>query len=336
MTHPIRRRLGPLAVALAAALTLTGCSGPDPDVVDPTTTTAGSTTPTEAEFPRVVDVPEGPRTPAASLTVPTEPRRIAALSYETAELVAALGLADRLVVVPEAVRNPVFTNHPQEMAAVPDTVPTESETDPEFILSLDPDLVLLSARHGLEDGAGKTLTAAGVPVLVLPNSWGDVADMTTNIALVGRATGADAAAEELTGTIADALVPVEEEGTAPRVLALSNQAGRPFITTGGAFPMEVLRLAGGTDVGPDLGIEVTGPITTEQIVAADPDAILLIDMNGSGEASFASVLSNPAVAGLDAVAGGHVLLVEGRQVQAAGLDHTADGLDLVREWLAAL
>src|SRR5699024_7659542 len=108
---------------------------------------------------------------------------------------------------------------------------------------------------------------------------------------------------------------------APRILILSNQAGRPFITAGTAFPVELVRLAGASTVSDELGITVTGPIQIEQVLAAEPDGIILIDMNGSGDRLFADMLGNDAVAGLDAVAHGRVLRVQGKEVQALGLTH---------------
>src|SRR5699024_8699759 len=120
----------------------------------------------------------------------------------------------------------------------------------------------------------------------------------------------------------------------PRVLVLSNQAGRPFVTAGGAFPLEVVELAGARDASERIGVSRTGPITAEQVIAAEPDRILLVDMNGSGRQIFADLLGNPAIAALPAVAEHEVLLVEGKQVQALGLTSTIEGRDRIAEWIA--
>jgi iron complex transport system substrate-binding protein len=335
----MRTTLRTLTAALTcgvAALNLAACAGATGGA-DSTPTPAAPTTSAAPAFPRTVEIPAGTAGAASTLVVPAQPTRIAALTYETAELVAALGEADKLVVVPSAVTNPALTNHLDEMKAVPSTVPTEADTDPEAIIALKPDLVLLSARHGLDTGAGKVLTEAGIPVLMLPNTWTDADDMVQDIGLVGQAIGADDAAAALADTITTGLAPAPQpSGTAPRVLVLSNQAGIPFVTAGSAFPIDLLRLAGATDVSAELGITVTGKISAEQVVQANPDGILLIDMNGSGQGSFASLLQNPAVAALPAVADGHVTLVQGRQVQALGLDATVDGLGVLRTWVAGL
>lgn len=326
----IRTSRAAIAALLGLALALSGCAATD----DPAPTSSAGAD--GAEWPRTIDVPAGLNSDATELTIPAEPMQIAALTYESAATVSALGLTDRLIVVPEAAQNPVLTDQADELEAVPTTIPTERETDPEAIIAMAPDLVIVSARHGLETGVASVLTEVGIPVLLLPNSWASVEDMQTSIALIGQATGADEAAAALNDELAAGLTPAESGDDAPHVLILSNQAGTPFITAGNALPLDIVRLAGGVPVGEELGITVTGPISAEQVIAADPDAILLVDMNGSGRGIFQSLLANPAVAALDAVADEHVLLVEAHDVQAVGLTGTVTGLETVRDWIAEL
>ncbi|NLE96502.1 MAG: ABC transporter substrate-binding protein [Propionibacterium sp.] len=274
--------------------------------------------------------------PDVAATPDDDPMRVAALTYETAELVAALGAADRLVMVPEAVTNPVLTNHHEAMVAVETHAATETTTNAEAVIQAAPDLVLLSDRHGLEEGVGTVLRDAGFEVIVLPNSWASVDDMLANIRITGEALGLDDEAEELSATIESGMAARELDGERPRVLVLGNQAGQPFITAGAAFPLEVLRLAGGDDVSAELGFTATAPITVEQVVQADPDAILLIDMNGSGRRLFEPIMDSPAIATLAGSAEDRVLLLEGRQVQALGLEHAVEGLDAINAWLTDL
>lgn len=347
----MRHRL-PLFLS-TVALVLAGCGSADPADPAPSATTdpapsaaVGSTpaatqeateeaeaTQEAAAFPRTVSVPAGRELPADEVTLDSEPRRVAALTYEAASAVAGLGAGDRLVLVPEQAANAALSNDPEVMAAVEHHIVSESSIDPEAVIAAAPDLVVLNDRHGLEAGVGTVLEQAGIPVLVLPNTWSSVADMNANIELVGQALGLDAAAEELTAQIDTGLVD-ESRDDGPRVLVLSNQAGRPFVTAGGAFPLELLRLAGAQDASQDLGMVRSGPITAEQVLAAEPDRILLIDMNGSGDAIFQPLLSNPAVAALPALTEHEPLLLEGRQVQALGLSTTVEGRDRIAEWIS--
>ncbi len=315
------------ATVIACALALTGCTSSDP------TPAAEQPAPTTAEaFPRTLEVPGARGAAPSTVTIDAAPQSIAALDYESAEVLAELGLSDTLVLVPEAVTNPALGGHIAEMAKVPTTIPVAMQLDAETVLALQPDLVVMSPRHGAEDTIGRVLADAGTPTLQLPGSWTDLPQVKSNISLIGEATGTEDAATELTDDLSAGL----KQSTTPndaRVLVLSNQAGRPFITAGNAFPIRLLELTGATSVSEELGITTTGPISAEQIVEANPDAILLVDMNGSGERLFAELLANPAVAALDGAQ--NTQLVTGREVQALGLTATIAGLDTLNDWLAS-
>ena len=330
-----------LTALLAAALVLGACSStaPEPPAPAGTQTPGPAATATadaddgDGSFPRTIQVPAGRDLPATEVTLPAEPARVAALTYETAELVADLGARDRLVMVQEAMANPAVSDHAEAMAGIEQHAATEGSIDVEAVIAAQPDLVLLSDRRGLQEGIGQILGEAGIPVLVLPNNWATVADLASNIELVGQALGADDDAAALAEHIVTGLGEVPEPG-GPQVLVLSNQAGQPFVTAGAAFPLEVVRLAGGQDASDTLGMNRTGPISAEQVIAAAPDAILLVDMNGTGEQIFEPLLSNSAVRELPAVAQDRVLLVEGREVQALGFADTVQTRDRIEEWLA--
>ena len=150
-----------------------------------------------ADFPRTIQVPAGRDLPATEVTVPAEPARVAALTYETAELVADLGAQERLVMVQEAMANPAISDHAEAMAEIEQHAATEGSIDVEAVIAAQPDLVLLSDRRGLQEGIGQILGEAGIPVLVLPNNWATVADLASNIELVGQALGTDEEAAAL-------------------------------------------------------------------------------------------------------------------------------------------
>ena len=331
----ITRTATALGLAAATLLGLSGCSGSERPAQE-----AGSAT--DAAWPRTIEIPAGKRGEATSITIAEEPQAIAALDYESAEVVAELGLADRLVLVPEAVTTEPLGGHIDELAGVPATFPVAMELDPETVISAAPDLVVMSPRHGAEDTIGSVLDTAGLTSLQLPASWTSPETLASNVELVGEATGAEQAATALVDTIEQGLADAaasargsETEG-APRVLVLSNQAGRPFVTAGEAFPLHLLDLAGAVSVSEELGIRATGPITAEQIVEAKPDGIVLVDMNGSGDRLFAELLANPAVAALPAASDDALLRVGGREVQALGLADTVGGLEKLTAWVAQL
>lgn len=292
----------------------------------------------EISWPRTIEIPAGSAGAASTLTIEAEPQRIAALDYESAEVIAELGLAEHLVLIPEAVLNPALGGHIAELEQVASTFPVAMEIHAENVIALNPDLVVMSPRHGNEAPIADVLKQAGITALQLPDSWSSSEALLTNIDLIGQATGGDEEARALHATIKDGLKKeaATEGDLGPRVLVLTNQAGRPFVTAGNAYPIELLDLSGAQNVAAELGIDRTGPISAEQIVQANPDGIVLIDMNGTGDRMFSELLANPAVASLSAIANDRVLRVEGRQVQALGLAATVDGLSQLTEWVSTL
>lgn len=335
----IARSLTVAALTAATALGLSGCAPAAPAA--PSTDAAPADT-AAVGFPRTIEIPAGRAGEAHSLTVESEPQAIAALDYESAEVIAELGLADRLVLIPEAVLNPTLGGHVEEMQAVPQTFPVAMNLDTETVISTAPDLVVMSPRHGAEDTIGSVLEQAGLTTLQLPETWTSTATLSRNIDLIGQTTGTETAAtaliEEIESGLGEHAAPKSgsDNADAPRVLVLTNQAGRPFATAGGAFPLELLNLAGAVSVSDEMGMEATGPISAEQIVQANPDGIVLVDMNGTGDRMYADLLANPAVATVPAAADDALMRVTGRDVQALGLGSTVTGLESLTAWVATL
>lgn len=334
----LRHRFATVAAGFAAAtLLLAGCTtaAEAPATAPATESTAQSNT-QEATWPRTITIPGVRGGADTELTIPAEPTQIAALDYESAEVVAELGLASKLVLIPEANLNPALGSHQEALQDVT-AFPVAQQLAAENVLAVKPDLVILSPRHGADDTIGKVLTQAGVTVLQLPASWTNQQTLAQGISLIGQATGQEAAAEQLQANIAAKIAAAKApEQTDKAVVVLTNQAGRPFITAGHAYPLELVELAGAVDAGAQLQLERTGPITAEQLVQLDPAGIVLIDMNGSGDRMFAELLQNPAVASLRSISADKILRVTGKEVQAVGLTNSASGLAKLTAWVQTL
>lgn len=333
-------RRAALAALLAVSLGLAGCAQTSEPAPSP------EATPAQAEgWPRTVTVPAGEHTAETTITIADKPARIAALDYESTEVLAHLGVAEQLVLIPEAMLHPALGGHAEAMPEHIATFPVAMEVDAETVIGLTPDLVIMSPRHGNEAPIAAVLQQAGITTLQLPESWTSSASLLTNLDLIAQTIGEEQTAAqlavELTEGIADSAA--GEKATAdggsaeaPRVIMLTNQAGRPFITAGDAYPIELLGLAGASSVAAELGIHRTGPITAEQLVQSNPDGIVLIDMNGTGDRMFTELLENPAVAAIPALADERVLRVTGRQVQALGVTETIAGLGALTTWVSTL
>lgn len=317
-----------IAVVLAVAgASLASCAAADTE--ESATGEIGA----DAAFPVTIDVP-GADDP---LVVESEPERIVALSPDAAIALHELGVTDRLVAVPEAALNPTLNGHADEMADVPNAVSGETSPEPEQVLAWDPDLIVVTARHTGEQDAARQLGTTGVPVLTLANGWSSSDAIVENLDLIGQATGRDEAAAELGEEIRDGIADVrahgEETEGEPTVAVLSNQAGPVFLNAGASLTTELLGSAGAVSAAESIGVTKTMPIQPEQLVAADPDAIMLVDVTGRGEESFDQLLGNPAVAGLDAVVEDRVRMFPAREVYGLGGREVVSGSEAVLEWI---
>jgi len=317
----------PLSVISAAvlALGLAACAS--------TPAPSDGEQPVAEAFPVTIDVPGAD----APLTIDAEPERIAALSSDAAIAVHELGLTDRLVAIPAAAQNPALNPYADEMSGIENVVAGENSPEPEQVLAWSPDLIVVTARHTGEQDASDVLDATGVPVLTLTNGWSSSEAVVENLDLIGQATGvgaeSSALADEVLVGIDDVRERAAEATSSPSVAILSNQARVPFINSASSLVSELVTNGGGTNIAQEIGIDKTMPIQPEQLIAANPDAIMLVDVTGKGESSFDAILSNPAVAALPAVRDGRVRLFLGKDVYALAGREIVSGSNAVLEWL---
>jgi iron complex transport system substrate-binding protein len=247
------------------------------------------------------------------VTIAKEPERIVSTAPANTETLFALGLGDRVVGVSS------LDQYPPEVADIAKV--GDYQANAEAITALDPDLVV--GYSGNEEALAP-IQAAGTPVLILNPV--NLEGIYANIAMIGDATGAtDEAADLVTSIkaqIADITDKAAASGESPRVFyALDNT----LWTCGpGSFVDELLALAGATNVASVDGAATDAyyQFSPEQLVAADPDAILL---PGSIYMSAEEFTSDARFAGLKAVADGRVTVIDDVIVTLPG-PRIGDGL----------
>ncbi|MFV0309007.1 MAG: ABC transporter substrate-binding protein [Desertimonas sp.] len=318
------------AVVALGALGATVAASPPP-VIAPGTTSADTTISGEPGFPRIIEVGDD------TVAIDAKPQRIVALSTDVAEVALALAGPDRLVALPATNANPAVGALPDEASEVGYQLAHGESVDEAQLTAWDADLVLVSPNHAAERALSAELAGGDIPLIVMPNSWDDLDDVRTNVTLIGAALGADAMAgemvEEITereSVVADRVAGLDGR---PSVLILTNVAQVPFLIGPGTATHDLVTTAGGLDAAESL--EVTVPISgidADQIVAVDPDAILLVDGLGTGRAAFAALLAEPGVSELSVVTDNRILVLPARDTFGAA--HTlVDGLEAIAEWL---
>ncbi len=304
-----------MAVLLAASLAVAGCgSGTETNTSSETTAAPGNTDTTQpvtSVFPVTVVDDSG-----NTVTIPAEPKRIVSTAPANTETLFALGVGDRVVGVTS------LDDYPPEVADIAKIGDYTANT--EAITALSPDLVV--GYSGNEEALAP-LQAAGVPVLIMNPT--DLEGVYSDITTIGAATGitgvtgrAATLVQAIKAQIAQIGDAAGATGESPSVFyALDNT----LWTCGpGSFVDELLTLAHATNVASvdAPGADAYYQFSPEQLVAADPDFILL---PGSVYTSASEFTADPRFAGLKAVTEGNVFVIDDVVVTRPG-PRIGDGL----------
>ncbi len=216
------------------------------------------------------------------VSLEAEPQRIVSLAPSNTEIACALDACDRLVGVTD------FDDHPAEVAEI-DKVVTMAQVDVEAVVATEPDLVLAAGNELTPTAVIEQLVDLDVPVLVLyPESLDEVG---ANIELVGMATGRNNEAAALVGEMAARVEAVEEavaDLARPRTFyEVSVFEGTIYTAGERSFLASLIETAGGE---PITGDALSTSIELEELVAADPELILL------GDATYDPTITPESVA----------------------------------------
>jgi iron complex transport system substrate-binding protein len=209
------------------------------------------------------------------------PQRIVPIFASNTELVAALGLSDRIVGV-EA-----FTRFPPEMTGKPQ-VGGRLGFSVDAIVAQRPDLLIVTparqAMHQLID----PMERLGVPVLVLLAR--NIAEVMDNLRLVGRAAGVPERGEAVAAALEARLAAVERRvpSNRPRVVMITGRLGNGLVLIARAdtYTGDAIVKAGGRHA---LERSVVAHVSPEAIIAADPDMLLF----AGSQADLAALTRQP-------------------------------------------
>ena len=260
-------------------------------------------------WPREVDSSEG------RVRLEAAPQRILALSLGHDEMLLALVGRERLAGVGPFAADPTYSNVAGQVAGL-DTL---SSRDPEGILAMRPDVVVVS-RYTKADLVA-LVKEAGVPVVrtALENS---AAGNIPNILLLGYLLGVEERALQLVAEIqarigvVAARVPAPSgaaDSSAPSVLAIARYSDTIYAAGGGSTEGGIIETAGGVNAAARGGIDGHQTVSIESLAALAPDVILITQPADSGGTALRDeLLAAPALAEVPAVAGGRVVVVAPR------------------------
>lgn len=234
-----------------------------------------------------------------------EGSRVITLGGSITEIAVALGVEDRLVA------RDTTSTFPTSVQALPD-VGYIRALSPENILALDADLVLAEGDAGPPE-AVEVLTAAGIPFVLVPEA-NDPAGVIAKIVAVAQALKRPDQGAALAASVQAGLERAERQAatvTRPKrvLFILSLQGGR--VLAGGAETGAegIIRLSGAFNAA--TGFTGYKPMTDEAVLAAAPDAILMMDREGDLAVTDADVLAHPALSQTPAATAGAILRMDG-------------------------
>ena len=244
------------------------------------------------------------------ITLSEPATRIVALTASDCEILCALGAEDALVGRGE------YCDYPESILAIP-SVQSGAETNIEQILSLQPQVVLMSSMAQSAESV-EALESAGVKVVV--SDADDIEGTYTSIRLIGALMAKDAEAEAL---IADM------QATFVEIAAKSENSGKTVyfevsplewgLWTAGSntFMNELANMCGLTNAFAD--VEGWVEISEEQVLQRDPDYIVTITMYfGEGPTPVEEIMGRAGWENLKAISGGNVFNADSNEVSRPG------------------
>jgi iron complex transport system substrate-binding protein len=236
----------------------------------------------------------------------TDADRILPLWGNLNEIVFTLGLGDRVVGRDVAADFPGTEGLP--------VVTDAHDVSAESALSLHPTVVFAQTDTGPPE-ALQQIRDAGVPVVLLdpPTS---IDDIPARIRLVAAALGVPAAGEALVERTETEIAAAREAipvGDRPTVafLYLRGSAGVYLLGGPGSGADSMIEAAGGDDAGTRIGLaNPFTPLTSEALVEAAPDVLLLTDSGLESVGGIDALLAMPGIAQTPAARDRRVVTVD--------------------------
>jgi len=289
---------------------------PPPTV--PPSPTAPASTPTGAAatsaFPVTVTDDAG-----RAVTFDRAPRRIISLTPGHTETLYALGVGDRVVVTDK------YSDYPAENKPKA-TLNTYPKPNVEEIVALQPDLILVLVEG---DEFIQQMDARKIPVLKLfPKTFDDTLK---DIVILGKVTGTASKAEQITTAMREraATVTAKTKDAPKRTVLYELDASdptKPFVAGPSGFFGSLVPLAGGTNIFDDLK-SPSGQVSAEQIIARNPDVIILGDsLLPFNPQTPAMVKARPGWAGIAAVRTSQIFPLDDSLLERPG-PRLIDGLE---------
>lgn len=241
----------------------------------------------------------------ASAATAQDAAKVITLGGSVTEIAVALGAEDRIIA------RDTTSTWPDSVQVLPD-VGYIRALSPENVLALDPGLIIAEGDAGPPQ-AVEVLQAAGIPFVLVPEAT-DPSGILAKITAVAKALDLEAEGRVLgaavQGRLDTALARAAAVSAPKRVLfVLSLQGGGVLAGGEGTEADAIIRLAGAVNAA--TGFAGYKPMTDEAILAAAPDAILMMDRAGDLAVADADVRAHPALGQTPAARAAMIIRMDG-------------------------
>jgi iron complex transport system substrate-binding protein len=293
------------ALLLAACL-LAACSEREQESLGPLAGDDG--------FPREVNLPGG-----GMFRVESFPERIVSLTLGTDEILLELVDPSRIAALSTFADDPELSNIAEKAKAVEKRVIAGAEQ----VIALRPDLIFAASYSRPEFFT--VMETVGLPVFKF-EAFDTIGQILANVECVGLAVGEENKARSLADDARDRIAAVSEAVKGqkrPSVLSMSYG----FVAGENTTVDELIEIAGGQNYACEKGIEGHKEVSSEVLLAWDPDFLLLIaqDKKGALAEDYPESLS-PALAEMAPVKDDRIIWISGRLLSPVS-HYIADGVE---------
>jgi len=250
-----------------------------------------------------------------SVTVSEPPQRIVTIFASNTEMVAALGLTDRIVGI-EA-----FTRYPSEVLKKP-LVGGRLGFSVDEVVKQRPDLVVITPSRQAANQLVDPMQRLGIPIVVLLQR--NVDEILSNIRLLGRLTGVPERGAQLAQSLQTRLDKVAQRIAGrkrPSVIMVTGRLGNGLllVTRPGTYTGDAVLRAGG-ELAFDAG--AIAQVSPEAIFKADPDLLLF----AGNEKDMTELIGRPGWSDMRAVRTKRAHAVNRAELLIPG-PRTVDGIE---------
>ncbi len=251
-----------------------------------------------------------------AVSVAAPPQRIVTIFASNTEIVAALGLVQRIVGI-EA-----FTRYPPEVLDRP-LVGGRLGFSVDAVVARRPDLVIVTPSRQAANQLIDPMERLGIPIIVLLQR--SLAEIMANLRLVGRICGVAERGDAVASRLEARMAKVREQVgalAAPSTIMITGRLGNGLLLVArdGTYTGDAIVRAGGR-----FGLESRGvlaQISPEAVLNADPDVLLF----AGSETGLADLIGRPGWLDLRAVRGKRAHAVSRAELLIPG-PRTVDGIE---------